>query len=365
MFTINKKFFIACTACALLSCSLTSWAQGEPEGVREAEYLLAARDGQGCFGEQARLLSRSGLQGDVVASSPVEEGNFLALLRQDKGYKLAFYCKELDVAGYVRHKDSDYADPYKYRAFLEADQLRADCSMERGPMMFWLEVPHDVHNKDAHLGKWEGSLHVIPFYAFYTIEAGRHIKLGDIFSASYEYPSHYHDRPSEERTRQLAAAAFGPALLLADDMRASGFNPANLTASGKADPATSATAGTGFTVTIYSNSYTQGYKALDSRAPQVLNTAPNLQDIRFVCDSDGVEISLEKGTFDINSRKFTPQEKIFTIKSVKNQVYQMKAFIGETVPYYRLTARKGEKSGYWFVLPDFKGENDGVFYIKK
>ena len=43
----------------------------------------------------------------------------------------------------------------------------------------------------------------------------------------------------------------------------------------------------------------------------------------------------------------------------------MKAFIGETVPYYRLTARKGEKSGYWFVLPDFKGENDGVFYIKK
>ena len=124
---------------------------------------------------------------------------------------------------------------------------------------------------------------------------------------------------------------------------------------------TTAAEATLFTLTVYDDPSAEDYRALGEAT--VLNKDdPSLTAMRFVCDTDGVTVTLEQGEWDPAENAFVPQKAVFTVVTEAGKPYQFAAVLGETVPYYRLTATNGVYSAEWKALPDLR-ENTTTFVI--
>lgn len=116
-----------------------------------------------------------------------------------------------------------------------------------------------------------------------------------------------------------------------------------------------------FTLTVYDDPSAEDYRALGTAT--VLNKAdPSLTAMRFVSDTDGVTVTLEQGEWDAVENAFVAERTVCSVVAEAGKPYQFAAILGETVPYYRLTATNGVYSAEWLALPDLR-ENTTTFVI--
>ena len=103
-----------------------------------------------------------------------------------------------------------------------------------------------------------------------------------------------------------------------------------------------------FGITVYMNPESPEYAALGN-VVTVLSSGTGT-DMRFVCDSDDVTVILEKGSWDMNTDKFAPENEVFNIKTKAGTIYQFNCIAGDIFPYYRIRASKGNYNAEWLVL---------------
>lgn len=107
-----------------------------------------------------------------------------------------------------------------------------------------------------------------------------------------------------------------------------------------------------FTLKLYTDKNSKSYKAL--KAPEMsfktsIGGVYSDEYMRFVCDSDGVVVTLVELSYNDFRGEFDEGETIFSVKAKKGAVYEFKAYLGETMPPAKLKAEKGSY-GAEFVL---------------
>ncbi|MCR5485065.1 MAG: hypothetical protein K6F09_05680 [Clostridiales bacterium] len=127
-----------------------------------------------------------------------------------------------------------------------------------------------------------------------------------------------------------------------------------------------------FTLTVYSDPSAEDYKALENvrelDTPEYVETSDGFgigadNKVRFVCDVDGAKVKVEFGEWSFDDNTFVPLRTLAEITTQKGMAYECGVFIGETVPYFRLTAAKDGKRAQWEALPDMK-DGETTFEIK-
>ena len=107
-----------------------------------------------------------------------------------------------------------------------------------------------------------------------------------------------------------------------------------------------------FTIKLYTDMNSKSYKAL--KKPEIsfkTNIGGLYSDeyMRFVCDTDGVEVTLVELSYNDFRGEFDEGDTVFSIRTKKGVVYEFKAYLGETMPPAKLKAKKGGY-GAEFVL---------------
>lgn len=121
-----------------------------------------------------------------------------------------------------------------------------------------------------------------------------------------------------------------------------------------------------FTLKLYTDKNSKSYKAL--KAPEMsfktsIGGVYSDEYMRFVCDSDGVVVTLVELSYNDFRGEFDEGETIFSVKAKKGAVYEFKAYLGETMPPAKLKAEKGSY-GAEFVLQMNGKDSKADFTIK-
>ena len=83
----------------------------------------------------------------------------------------------------------------------------------------------------------------------------------------------------------------------------------------------------------------------------------DVQNLRFVSDTDGVRVSVYYGKTE-EDFSFATERRVARVVTRAGQVYEFKAFLGETVPYYRVVAEKGNYVGAWDVMANMRDASE-------
>ena len=110
-----------------------------------------------------------------------------------------------------------------------------------------------------------------------------------------------------------------------------------------------------FTINVYMDPESSEYTALGN-VVHALNSGSGT-DMRFVSDSDDVNVILEKGAWDMNTNTFAVEKELFNVQAKAGLVYQFNCVPGDVFPYYRIRAVKGSFHAEWLVLKNKDNKN--------
>ena len=107
-----------------------------------------------------------------------------------------------------------------------------------------------------------------------------------------------------------------------------------------------------FTIKLYTDKNSKSYKSLKKPEMSLKTDIGGVYSdeyMRFVCNADGVEVTLVELSFNDFRGEFDEGEPVFSVITKKGAVYEFKAYLGETMPPAKLKAKKGGY-GAEFVL---------------
>lgn len=158
----------------------------------------------------SEALARLGYPGqEVIATTYGRDGQgFLAMVRSD-GYN--YYVVDLRNNRATNFMPSESFRDIKKKLYSEHPMI----------IKFWLF--NDVQDRDANVGTWQGSTHILPIYGAYKVQDGRVIP-GMLTSGRGESPSHYQDPLYEQKNVDMMNIVMRQLVDLVDDAIARNVN---------------------------------------------------------------------------------------------------------------------------------------------